>query len=53
MDLPAALVILTVNEKPQQFDRNPAFKRRLAIGIAIWVFLMFLFLAFAIAIDWH
>ncbi|MDP4219056.1 MAG: hypothetical protein Q8916_01595 [Bacteroidota bacterium] len=47
------MAILTVDENPQQIDRNPKFKRRLAIGIAIWVFLMFLFLAFAIAIDWH
>jgi hypothetical protein len=42
-----------VDEKLQQRDRNPKFRRKLAIGIAIWVFLMFLFLAFAIAIDWH
>ena len=53
MDIPAALAILTVNEQPQQIDRNPKFRRALGIGIAIWVFLMFLFLAFAIAIDWH
>lgn len=53
MDIPAALAVLDVDEKPQQSDRNPKFQRRLAIGIALWVFLMFLFLAFAIAIDWH
>ena len=53
MDIPAALAILIVDDEPHQPDRNPTFQRRLAIGIAIWVFLMFLFLAFAIAIDWH
>lgn len=53
MGVPAALDILTVNEKPLQIDRNPKFRRWLGIGIAVWVLLMFIFLAFAIAIDWH
>jgi hypothetical protein len=53
MDIPAALVILTVNEKPQQLDRNRKFQRNLVIGIAIWIFLMFMSLAIAIAVDWH
>jgi len=37
----------------QQIDRNPKFRKGLVIGIAIWVFLMFIALALAIAIDWH
>lgn len=53
MGIPAALAVLDVDEKPQQIDRNPKFRRWLIIGVALWVFLMFLFLAFAIAIDWH
>ena len=53
MGVPAALAILTVDEAPHQLDRDPKFRRRLIIGIAIWVFLMFLFLAFVIVVDWH
>ncbi|MEP7235231.1 MAG: hypothetical protein ABI778_08045 [Ignavibacteriota bacterium] len=36
-----------------QTDRNPKYQRRLAIGIVLWVIVMFLFLLFAIVVDWH
>jgi hypothetical protein len=42
-----------VDEHLQQIDRNPKFRKWLIIGIAIWVFLMFMALAVVIAIDWH
>jgi hypothetical protein len=52
MDIPAALAFL-MNATPQQIDRDPKFRKGLIIGIAIWVFLMFMALAAVIAIDWH
>jgi hypothetical protein len=40
-------------DNQQSLDRDPKFRKALIIGIAVWVFLMFMTLAIVIAIDWH